>query len=168
MNPSPLTSALSIIVPSGLINISLNLFWETKRKYHLEKYDVHFDFDKKFKSGKPIIGTSTTWGGLLVAVLLGLLIDVLFPHTFHGLLISFCVFFGHALGSFIKRRLGIPRGQYLPIVDHGDYIILATLAFYLLHYINPIVMLISIVITLAVHPLVCLSAHKLGLREDRL
>ncbi len=161
-----LINSFSIIVPCILINLSLNLFWEIKRKYHLEKYDIHFDFDLKFKSGKPIIGTSTTWGGLVLSILLGLTIELFFPFSFHAILLSVCVFFGHAIGSFIKRRLNIPRGEYLPVVDHGDYIILTTFVFYMLGYIDLVVMFISIIIVLIVHPILCIVGYYLGLREN--
>lgn len=163
-----LINSLAIIIPCGFINICLNFFWEIKRKYHIENYDIHFDFDKKFKSGKPIIGTSTTWGGLALSLLLGLIIEYFFPNSFHAILLSLCVFFGHALGSFIKRRLNIPRGKYLPIVDHGDYIILTTFVFYLLGYTDILIGLISIGIVLIIHPILCLIGYYLGLRENML
>lgn len=162
-----LINSLAIIIPCGLINIFLNIFWEIKRKYHWEDYDIHFDFDLKFKSGKPIIGTSTTWGGLILCLLFGIIIEYFFPNSFYALLLSICVFFGHALGSFIKRRLNIPRGEYLPIVDHGDYIILTTSVFYALGYINFLTVITSIGIILIIHPTVCLLAYHLGFRENK-
>ncbi len=168
MNNDLTINVLAIIVPCGLINIALNIFWEIKRKYNFEKLDVHFDFDRTFKSGKKIIGTSTTWGGLVLCLLLGIIIEWLYPNSFHAVLLSVCVFFGHAIGSFIKRRLGLPRGKYLPVVDHGDYIILTTSVFYVLGYANLLTMLLSIGIILVIHPVVCISAYYLGLREDRL
>ncbi len=161
-----LINSFSIVIPSILINTFLNIFGEIKRKYNFEKYDIHFDFDKKFKSGKPIIGTSTTWGGLILSLLLGWIIEYFFPNSFYAILLSLCVFFGHALGSFIKRRLDIPRGEYLPIVDHGDYIILVTSVFYILGYINILTMLVSIGIILIIHPLFCIIGYYLGLREN--
>lgn len=161
-----LLDCLTIILPCIFINTFLNIFWEIKRRYHFEKYDVHFDFDLKFKSGKQIIGTSTTWGGLILSLLMGIVMWWFIPGSFHPILLSICVFFGHAIGSFIKRRLNIPRGQYLPVVDHGDYIILTTSVFYLLKYIDLQIMLISILIVLIIHPFLCIAGYYMGLREN--
>ena len=43
-----------------------------------------------------------------------------------GFLLGFGALLGDALGSFIKRRMGIGRGKPAPILDQIDFLIVAT------------------------------------------
>ncbi|MDB5259604.1 MAG: hypothetical protein JWO73_812 [Candidatus Taylorbacteria bacterium] len=157
---------LWFIVPCLLVNSALNLFYETKRKYDAERYDMPFDFGL-FLGKNRILGQSTTWGGLLISLLIGLLLSYFFADI-HGLAIGLGCFFGHALGSFIKRRFGIARGAYLPIVDHGDYVLL-TGALLLLSSDLPIeAYAAGVVSILVMHPIICIVAHKAGFRDNPL
>jgi CDP-2,3-bis-(O-geranylgeranyl)-sn-glycerol synthase len=155
---------LLFCVPCWLINLSLNLF---KFIPGVAEADRPLDSKRLFFDRRPILGKSTTIIGLVVAVALGLVIGS-YIGWFKGLMVGLGVYFGHASGSFIKRRLGIVGGDYLPIVDHGDYIFLTGMIFLLFNWVEPLVFLYAFGLTLLVHPFACLVGFKLGLREKPL
>jgi len=157
-------NALIFFILCGIVNISLNFFGAWKKICHLEKFDTPFDFGILIWDA-PVLGASTTWGGLLVSILVGAIIQ--FFYSPEGIIIGICVFFGHAFGSFIKRRLGVPRGGYVPIVDHGDYVIFTGAVFLCLGKLSPSTYILSIVLALIIHPLFCLAGYQLGIRENR-
>ena len=159
-----LYDALWLIIPCGLINISLNLFYEAKRNYGVKHWDRPFDCGLHLGKHR-LLGESTTWGGLVVSFGVGALLSALFPFI-PAFMPAFGAFFGHALGSFIKRRLGLPRGSYLPIVDHGDYIIFTGALYLTARLISPAAYLVAIAVILSIHPIFCIVAYKLGLRDN--
>lgn len=155
---------LLFCVPCWITNISLNFF---KFIPGVAKLDSQLDNKKLFFDKQPILGKSTTKIGLLVAIIVGLIIGI-FIGLFKGLMVGIGVYFGHALGSFIKRRLGIKGGDYLPIVDHGDYIFLTGMIFMVFGWIKPFILIYSFLLTLLVHPIACFVGFKLGLRDKPL
>ena len=152
-----------LLISCGVINISLNLFYITKKKYGVEHWDRPFDFGLSLGKNR-VLGQSTTWGGLMVSLGLGFLIQFFFINI-PGITIGLGCFFGHALGSFIKRRLSIPRGAYLPVVDHGDYVIVTGFVLYCMHWLPLESYLISICSILVIHPLFCFFGYKRGFRD---
>lgn len=129
--------------------------------------DAPFDFGLKLQDGERLLGDSTTWGGLVLMLVVGIAGSFILPE--HPLIaLAILVFFGHALGSFVKRRIGLKRGEFLPLVDHGDYILLAGTTFALIGEIHPLTIFISYVAVIAVTPLVTHAAHTLHLRRERL
>jgi len=99
------------------------------------------DFGKTWR-GKRILGDGKTWrglsGGTLGGVVTGLVeIAVSMPfdpknHWEFGsfqtaliilFLLSFGALLGDIMGSLIKRRLGMKRGQKFPILDQYDFLI---------------------------------------------
>ena len=110
------------------------------------------DFGRSWK-GKRIFGDGKSWagffGGALIGVVIGLImigIAALFGDTddywgfgpfWTNVGVLFCLAFGSLLGdlcgAFIKRRLGMERGQKAPILDQYDFVagaFLLTLAFF--------------------------------------
>jgi CDP-2,3-bis-(O-geranylgeranyl)-sn-glycerol synthase len=92
--------------------------------------------------GQLLFGPGKTWEGLvfgtLIGGLMGLVEMLAYPYLpFHispvplsivsmtpalGLLLGFGAMFGDLAGSFIKRRLRIPRGKPAPILDQEDFL----------------------------------------------
>jgi CDP-2,3-bis-(O-geranylgeranyl)-sn-glycerol synthase len=67
------------------------------------------DGDLKTNSGAPFLGSSKTWRGLLMALLLTTLIAPLVGIDWHwGILIGSFAMLGDLIASFTKRRLGFP------------------------------------------------------------
>lgn len=79
---------------------------------------------------------------------------------------------GDILGSFVKRRLGISRGEPCPVLDQLDFlagVILVSLPFNfigasLVHQ-DPVLVSIIIILTPAIHKTVNMLAHRLGLKD---
>lgn len=144
-------------------NISLNYLYVLKKFFpFVLKYDHPLDFRKKL-GGYRVLGESTTWLGLLLSVFLSLFFYILLPWPWF--LVPFTVYFGHSLGSFIKRRLGKKDGSFLPLVDHGDYMVLTGIMLYLSGQVSIPLVVSTILVTYILHPLASFIAFKLGLKK---
>lgn len=105
---------------------------------------VPIDFGRRWKDGRRILGDGKTWRGLFGGTLSGGVIGILFMSMYsrysptftireaYGewttfLFMSFWIAFGgmvgDMLGSFIKRRRGLRRGEKAPGLDQWDFII---------------------------------------------
>ena len=108
------------------------------------------DGGKECKDGRRLIGNGVTWKGLqngtiigtLVGVVLGIIgtfygdlsvltggiIDLhVYGSVIGGLILGFLMAFGallgDAVGSFLKRRIGLERGAPAPIMDQLDFVV---------------------------------------------
>ena len=147
------------------------------------------DFGKCDKNGDRWIGDGVTWRGLIAGTLIGIitgavqgyiapmilpeissyLITPIITDVNNGILIGFLLGFGallgDALGSFLKRRLGIGRGKPAPILDQLDFIIVAIILVLPIIGLNWIFIVISIVLTLIIHLIANGGAYLLGLKD---
>ncbi len=146
----------------GIVNISLNLLGAAERLWGWDKFDAPFDIGLHLGSER-VLGKSTTWLGLALSLALGWLIYATCSPL--GIVIGVGTFFGHALGSFIKRRFHYGDGSYLPVVDHGDYVILTGAILLVSGELGWVAYVLAIVLVLIVHPVFCLLGFKLGIRE---
>ncbi len=93
--------------------------------------------------GRPLFGPGKTWEGLILGVIIATLVatfqmfafpflpwdlspiplDIIPMSPFLGLVIGLGAMVGDLGGSFIKRRIGIPRGKPAPLLDQLDFII---------------------------------------------
>ncbi len=136
------------------------------------------DFDKKFKS-KPIFGSHKTWGGIIIAVLIGLLTfylqTLLYRHPFFqkyslinysgyslwlGFLLGFGAIFGDLVKSFFKRRINIKPGQPWIPLDQLDFVVGAFLFSFII-YIPPAFTILLIIIA---SPFLHILTNHLGYR----
>ena len=130
----------------------LNAFWLFIPAYLPNSAAVIFgggkkmDFGLTFFDGLRILGDGKTWrgffGGWLSGIFIGL-IEILLSHPFdpHNhlgfgpfpmalmivLVLPFSSVFGDVVGSFIKRRLGLHRGERAPILDQYDFFIMTVI-----------------------------------------
>jgi CDP-2,3-bis-(O-geranylgeranyl)-sn-glycerol synthase len=160
-----LIEILHFVVPCWLINFGLNTF---KHLPGIKKFDKPLDREINFFDRKRLLGPSTTILGFPFALIFGLLAGIIFFDWKIGLILGLSAYFGHALGSFIKRRFGIKPGGFLPLVDHGDFIITAGLILFLLNVITLDIMLYSVLINWIVQPFLCFIGYKLKLRDNSL
>ncbi|NIO23146.1 MAG: CDP-2,3-bis-(O-geranylgeranyl)-sn-glycerol synthase [Candidatus Aenigmarchaeota archaeon] len=100
------------------------------------------DGGKTFR-GKPVFGNGKTWEGFMLGVVIATLVGtfqmIVFPYLpwdlspvaldivpmspFMGFVIGLGAMAGDLGGSFLKRRIGIPRGKPAPLLDQLDFII---------------------------------------------
>ncbi len=165
MNYLIIIDALRFAILCGLVNMSQNFLGAFKKLYSLERFDPPIDGSLRF-FGERLVGKSATWGGLVVSLFVGIILQIFYSPV--GVIIGVGCSFGHIIGSFIKRRLHIRDGDYLPVVDHGNYVIFTGAILLCLGDISVPVYFLSIVIILLVNPLFCLSGYALGIRDRKL
>lgn len=131
------------------------------------------DFGAIFRDGRPIFGKNKTFqgffAGLAVGTGVGLVESVVFGYPiFFGFLLSLGALFGDLTGAFIKRRLSIPPGGLLPVVDQIDFIVGAIVfSFPLFLEIFSWELIVAVlIITPPVHLLTNFVAYKLGLKNN--
>ena len=147
-----------------VVNMSFDLLvWSGRTYPWVGIRNTPIDNYRVLSDGYRLLGDSTTWLGLLQAGLLGALGEIFF-HGHLFLLLAILVWCGHALGSFLKRRMGMPRGAFLPGVDHADYVIVAGGIFVLLDRLSFGALLVSIIVTLLITPLVTVIGHAVHIR----
>jgi CDP-2,3-bis-(O-geranylgeranyl)-sn-glycerol synthase len=130
------------------------------------------DFGKKLSDGRPLFGKNKTFRGFFVGLAVGtaagLAESLAFNyHIMFGFLLSLGALFGDLAAAFVKRRLAIPPGGLLPVVDQLDFIIGAIL------FSLPLSMPWSwqlfvtvLIITPPIHLLTNFFAYKLRLKSN--
>lgn len=145
------------------------------------------------RDGRRLLGDGKTWRGLAGGTLFGMLVGVLqwlinlgighpdvsfgvFPFTILVIfLLPFGALLGDILGSFIKRRMGIERGEKAPGLDQYDFLIGAFLfvgifqtSWFLKHYIygSAVLGLVAVILlTPALHKIVNVLGYRIGKKE---
>ena len=147
------------------------------------------DFGKSDKNGVRWIGDGVTWRGLIGGTLIGIITGIIqglaapyilsnfgqfittpiITNVSEGILIGFLLGFGallgDALGSFLKRRIGIGRGQPAPILDQLDFLIVALILVSFVVKLDWLFIILAIVLTLIIHLLANTIAYLLGLKD---
>ncbi|MBQ7927345.1 MAG: CDP-archaeol synthase, partial [Methanobrevibacter sp.] len=82
-----------------------------------------------------------------------------------GFFLGFGALLGDAIGSFLKRRLGIGRGKPAPILDQLDFLIVALILVSFVVKLNWLFVIIAIVLTLAIHLIANSAAYLLGMKD---
>lgn len=147
------------------------------------------DFGKSDKNGVRWIGDGVTWRGLIAGTLIGTLtgavqgyfgptimetygqyiITPIITDVHSGILIGFLLGFGallgDAIGSFLKRRIGIGRGEPAPLLDQLDFIIVALILVSFVVKLNWLCVIIAILLTLAIHLISNTVAYLLGMKD---
>jgi CDP-2,3-bis-(O-geranylgeranyl)-sn-glycerol synthase len=141
------------------------------------------DLGKKFVDGKRLLGDSKTIRGFFSGVIAGFLVGSVIVFTIPYLswlsayeklvlvfLVSFGAMVGDLLGSFVKRRFGLPPGSQYFLLDQLLFLVIA-LAFAvwydvrLLKELNGWDVLILLVLTYFLHLILNSIAHKLNLKK---
>lgn len=147
------------------------------------------DFGKSDSKGNRWIGDGVTWRGLIGGTIIGIItgaiqgyfgpyitanfgqfiITPIITDIPNGILIGFLLGFGallgDAIGSFLKRRIGIGRGKPAPILDQLDFLIVALILVSFVVKLNLLVIIISIVLTLFIHLIANTGAYLLVLKD---
>ena len=147
------------------------------------------DMGKTDSKGNRWIGDGVTWRGLIGGTLLGTIAGAIQGYfgpeimaqfgeyittpiavgVTNGITIGFLLGFGalvgDALGSFLKRRLGIKRGKPAPILDQLDFLIVSLLFASVVVKFDLTFIVISIVLTLIIHLIANTGAYLLGIKD---
>jgi len=128
------------------------------------------DGGRTFLDGKPIFGSHKTlrgfFSGLVVGTLVGFVQGALFQYNvLLGFALSMGALVGDLLGSFFKRRLDLPPGSTLPIVDQLGFILGALLFSLPVSPPTLTIVLIIMIITPLIHLLTNFLAYLLGVKK---
>jgi CDP-2,3-bis-(O-geranylgeranyl)-sn-glycerol synthase len=145
------------------------------------------DGGRTFLDKKPIFGSHKTFRGFLAGLTIGTLVSVaeqilletfrssspfvsgmhFSPNPLLGLVLSFGALVGDLADSFIKRRLNLPPGSPLPVIDQLDFVAGALLFALIIGQMpSPLITLIVIIITPPIHLLTNFLAYLLGLKKE--
>lgn len=142
---------------------------------------MSLDLGMNFTDGRRIFGNGKTIRGFVAGTLAGTvaggIVAFVFPLPFFssnmiqfisGLALAFGALTGDALGSFIKRRVGIGSGRPF-ILDTITFLIVALILVYpfsnVAELYQPLNLLFLIVLTLILHPLTNIIANRVGLKS---
>lgn len=137
------------------------------------------DKGRFFIDNKRIFGDGKTIEGSILFLLVGLAIGSIYASYtlnsyfyYYGFLSGLGAFLGDLVGAFIKRRLGISRGDPAPLLDQTLFLVFATLiiklsrADELVHlFINIETYVTGIMLTSILHIATNYGAYKLRLKQ---
>ena len=131
------------------------------------------DGGRKFTDGRPIFGAGKTWRGLIAGVaagsaiglIQGLIVAEPLSHLTLGFSLALGALLGDLFGSFIKRRLDLPRGGAAPGLDQLDFVVVALLLASPIHLPSLGEIAAIIAVTPALHLAMNFVGYKLGLKS---
>ena len=150
------------------------------------------DGGKECKDGRRLIGNGVTWKGFANGTILGTLVGAILGiiGTFFGdlsvltsgiidlpvygsfvgglslgFLMAFGALLGDAVGSFIKRRIGLQSGEPAPIMDQLDFVVGALVLSLLVVKISWEFFIIVAILTLILHLGSNMIAYLLGIKD---
>jgi len=174
-----LVEAIWIIIPAYAAN-GLTPLIGFKKKLH------PIDGGRNFIDGRRVLGDGKTWEGFFlgtaVAVIIAIVEMLAYPYLpwnispvrldiipmspFTGFLIGMGAMLGDVGGSFIKRRLGLERGCFAPLLDQDDFVLgsFLLLSLYIPVKIKWIILLL--IITPVFHIIANIAGYKLGIKKQ--
>jgi CDP-2,3-bis-(O-geranylgeranyl)-sn-glycerol synthase len=130
------------------------------------------DRGREFVDGRRIFGTNKTVKGFVYGLLLGSVAAVAEAILFRndllvlvGVLASLGALLGDLFGAFVKRRLDIPPGHPLPVVDQLDFILGALVLASPLLNVTLGAILILVIATVPIHLFSNAVAYVLRLKK---
>ena len=130
------------------------------------------DLGRTLSDGRPIFGKNKTFRGFVAGLALGTVAgfgeSYVFSYPFmFGFVLSLGALTGDLAGAFLKRRLNIPPGGLLPVVDQVDFVVGAILFSFLLPIARSWELFITVLaITPPIHLLTNYAAYKLKLKDN--
>ncbi len=144
------------------------------------------DFGKNFFDGRRILGDGKTIRGFISGIICGIITALIFAplyeiltdkleaieileYAFLGFLLGFGTVLGDSMGSFIKRRFNVKRGETFPILDQLDFMLGAILMLWLVW--SPVTISLELffailIMTGPLHLFGNYMAYKLGNKES--
>ncbi len=137
------------------------------------KNGTPIDGGKYFKDGRRLLGDGKTWEGFALGIIFGwtiaydlfILSNCSVKVLLRGALAVVGALVGDIVASFIKRRMGLARGEPALFLDQLDFYVGATL-FMLPIQVPPLdVIIFGAVLTLVLHISANYIAYLLGLKD---
>ncbi len=170
-----LLSLLLFILPAYIANATPVLFGG----------GMPMDFRRKFIDGQRVLGDGKTWKGLFAGLCFGSLTGLaesllcssaLLPASLCidlnflllGFVLSLGTMFGDLAGSFLKRRIGIKRGQPSLILDQLSFLLFAlllSLPYVPAGFLSLDSVVFLVVLTYLLHVATNILANRLGLKK---
>lgn len=176
--------AIYFMLPAYLANVSALAFGG----------GAPVDFNRNFTDGRRLLGNGVTWRGTIIGILIGtgiaviqgivfmyygdvftllpgwVTIEGLVPTSFAqwillGISLSTGALIGDAVGSFIKRRIKIGRGEPAPILDQLDFVVGAVLFASLVVTIPLNLIVLIIIISAFLHLFANIIAYFTGVKD---
>ena len=151
-----------------------------------KKGNLHrMDFGKEFK-GEPLLGKGKSWEGLFFGSIVGTAVagiqmlafpylpfglspvelDIVPMSLLLGLLLGFGSLLGDAAGSFLKRRLGISRGNPAPLLDQLDFLAGALLFSSVMVSLKLEWIVILVIITPVIHVIASMVGFRARIKRN--
>ena len=172
------------MLPAYLANVSALVFGGGKP----------LDFGRNFRDGRRIIGNGVTWKGTIIGTLIGTIIGIIqgsisvyYGNIFNlipgimiiqgpiptsivqgaviGLFLGGGALIGDAVGSFIKRRIGIGRGNPAPFLDQLDFVVGALVFASIIVFIPLNMIIFILIISIVLHLLTNMIAYLIGMKD---
>ena len=131
-----------------------------------------FDGGRNLRDGRRILGNGVTIrgtaGGIAVGTLVGAIQGIVQGDPQAGVLLGLAMgggaMLGDSMGSFTKRRLGIPRGQPAFLLDQLGFVVVALAFAAAIVPVSPVTVIILLVLTPLVHLGTNAAAYLLGMK----
>lgn len=154
-----LLSALLFIAPAYAANAAPLAFSPILKTKH------PIDFGLTLPNGARLLGETKSWEGLAIGIAIGTAVGFALAAPVRGFILSLGALLGDLAGSFIKRRLSIPPGQPLPLLDQLDFLAGSLLLAALFNYgVGLFELLILVVITPPLHIMSNALAYAMGIK----
>jgi CDP-2,3-bis-(O-geranylgeranyl)-sn-glycerol synthase len=144
------------------------------------------DFKRKWLDENRILGDGKTIEGFGIGLIAGSFVGILETFTLPlvnsyaamwnvqipemsfliGFLISLGALCGDLGGSFIKRRLGLPRGKEVLFLDQWNFVIGSIIFVFMFTEITIWMILIMLLITFVIHRIANIIGHKLRVKKE--
>ncbi len=143
----------------------------------LAKGKIPMDFGRKMPDGNRILGDGKTIEGFSAGVLAGTAVGLAEAALSSGVpglpemtpltafLLSFGAMLGDSCGSFIKRRLGMERGEEAVLLDQLDFVLGAAALYSLVSGISPLSLATMLLLTPIIHRLANILGYRLGIKK---
>ena len=172
-------AAFYFMLPAYIANLSGLVFGGKKP----------IDNNKTLSDGRRLLGNGVTWTGLIAGTIMGTIIggiigivglnipeltgniiNIHMPTTLsygiiYGFIMGLGALIGDAVGSFIKRRIGIDQGESAPILDQLDFVIMSIILIYPFIPLSINFILIICAMTIILHLLSNSIAYLLGIKD---
>jgi CDP-2,3-bis-(O-geranylgeranyl)-sn-glycerol synthase len=123
------------------------------------------DMGRRFIDGRRILGEGKTIRGFGCGLIAGSTIGALQGVPWLGFLLALGALLGDLAGSFIKRRLGISRGEAVPGLDQLYFVVGALLLASPIKVVEWAVLAAIFIVTPPIHLGTNFVGYKLGLKS---